>query len=282
MFYKSELLSAIVLTLLIITSCRSRISNQELTLTAITQELEENIKVSKSLTQQNFHQLLAKTYDPSTAERAKRWYLIADSIKAYSTTLDSQIILLKENIRSKNTPFSTDSIRKNLQAYGRAYEQLDSSAFSRFTTICKSLQTVADSIDQIKANISKEQALAILTKLQSQVSLSETYFIEYCNSRVPNYDDSYYNETPLINQNVKKLKAKEELEINVGLGFLSYPSYPKILVNGTPIASSENGFFQYKMKAPEAKGVYRIPIVIDYILYNKRIVVKKEVSYEVE
>jgi len=213
------------------------------------------------------------------SERAKVWYSRAEKISSLSSLFFDYVEKRKLSFLD-NSYKENDSLYNRLNSFEREIENIDTMMTKEFKTFIDSLSTGQDSkikSKEISANIS------LLTNLQNRIAILENMMVAYCNNNVGSGSDSYYLRIPLINQNLNHLKINEELEVNVGIGYLSYPSTPSIHINGDSITVGKAGMYNYKLKISGKAGKYSVPIKIEYYDYNsKKVTITKTIEYEID
>ena len=236
---------------------------------------QKSLSTIHEMTSFQMHNLDSKQNDPMWVEKVKPWFQTALLIWNSSDSL----IKFIEKARTVNA-INEDSLYERIYAHSSFLATLDSSMYKEFKNNIDSLPFVFDK--RKMSTFSKEERSCIYTKLQVEIAILENSLIMYCNANAAGYREGYSFITPIINQNISHLRPFEELEISVGLGYLNYPYYPRIFVNGDSL-SYKDGMYRYKMLVSDRKGKYKIPIKVEYFdNFEGLVIIKKEITYYVE
>lgn len=239
------------------------------------QTFHKSLSTIEEMTSFQMHNLDSKKNDPMWIERAKPRFQIA--LQIWNTS-DSLINLIEK--AKTVSAINEDSIYERIYAHSSFLKTLDSSMYKEFK---KSIDSLPFLFEKEKMHtFSKEIRLCIYSKLQVEIAILENSLIMYCNANTSGYREGYSFITPIINQNISHLRPFEELEVSVGLGYLNYPYYPRIFVNGDSL-SYKDGMYRYKMLVSDRKGKYKIPIKVEYFdEFEGLVIIKKEITYYVE
>ncbi|MFT3912134.1 MAG: hypothetical protein QM737_22095 [Ferruginibacter sp.] len=245
-------------------------------------QLEKSTKFIQVTTALYLRHLDSKTYDPHTAEKARVWFSRARQIRDVTKYSFDYIDHLKLSVKSNNDSTQTNKLKETIISFVSQISNIDSNMTRTFKLEITALLQSKDSIDLFSSNLHSSAAMCLLSKLQNDMSIVESHLIEYCDNNVGSSWDGYYSRIPLINQNLTHLKNNEELEVNVGLGYLSYPSTPRIHINGDSIKENETGFYNYKLKVSGKAGKYYLPVKIEYYDYTEKKIINKTIEYIID
>ena len=245
------------------------------------EQVENSTKFIQKSSEINLQHLESKTYDPHTEERAKIWFPKASEIRKLTSSICKYFENVKKLVESEDKSNRSKDIADSVTSFVSKISSLDSNMTDEFKSDIRSLRKSQDPTTTFSSNLSYEASISLLSRLQNQITILESQLIAYCDNQVGSNYDGFSKALPLINQNSNHLKNDEELQINVGVGFLNYPSSPRVYINGDSMTAADNGFFNYKTKVTGKPGKYIVPIKIEYYDYLKKIIVNKKVEYHI-
>lgn len=266
----------------LIYSCKSTTTEDRIVYLKLNEQLEYSTNFIQKSSDMYLKHLESKTYDPHTAERAKIWFPKANEIGKLTLSICNYLENIKKLVESEDKSNKSKEIADSVTSFVSKISSLDSNMTDEFKLEIRSLPKFHDSNIIFSSNLSSETSVSLLSRLQNQTTILEGQLIAYCDNQVGSNYDGYNKAFPLINQNSNHLKNDEELQIHVGVGFLNYPSYPRVYINGDSMTSADNGFFNYKTKVTGKPGKYIVPIKIEYYDYLKKITVYKKVEYYID
>jgi len=274
MRFKFLLYCLLITASFLIISCNSQNRANSFVLKETISSLQKSNIRLQDLANYRMAHLNSKTYDPMWAERARPWMEKAKAIWTKTNDLNDYLERAKINLG-----ITIDSLHDRLHLHKVYLSKVDTSLYKQFKSSIDSLPIFNNLFtDQLAGEFRN----ALITKLQVDLTAIEYDLITYCNSNVPGYQEGYAVTIPLINQNYSHLKPADELEITVGLGFLNYPTYPRVLVNGDSL-SYLDGMYKYKLQVPEAHGLQRVPIKIQYFDHSRGLItINKELTYYID
>ncbi|MBI3883210.1 MAG: hypothetical protein HY305_03095, partial [Sphingobacteriales bacterium] len=224
---KSSNLIVIAFLLIFLSSCSN--DREKVLILSLTEGL---VKSTETVHQENarlYMIMKEREADPVTQEKYARWAPKIEMLKTESKELGSYIDTIKKGV-TENKKFSDGEVLyKKLASFRRDILNIDSPYIEHhFKNI---LSIVSASYDLSGKNAkdfsntffnaaSKENTLAILTKLQNNIALLENAALSYLNytTAIHGCIFRYKPFAAIINQNAKHLKAGDELEINAGVG----------------------------------------------------------------
>ncbi len=287
--------------LYIFSSCKDDSENNLAVFRAINEGLlQSNDEISRSneLIYRSIEESLA---DPQTSEGMKFWQPKAIKIKEFSDSMLNYIKGLKEELVSEAGPAKPgdkEAFERNptvtdhlFESHGKGkalFEKLVNYKRDVLSVDPKLNNTFKDNVtiftkefDQ-NENGAKEfskiffskipaiAAMAMLSKFENNVKITENHLINYCNSQMCVLNIIYDSFAPLVSLSSSYVKAGDKIEITAGIGaFFSAPN-PKISISNIAIPINENGVAIYNFKTPLKAGKYFVPVKIDFITVDGR------------
>lgn len=275
--------ASLILTSFFFFSCESSKQEDKILLQQLSDQLDKSTESIKQVSQTSLKSLDSKTFEPSMADKANLWLSKANQIRNLTLEISRYIDSLKVNVKSSKAAINNNSISKRMTTYVIEISSIDSGLTKVFQEGISSLSDFHDSHTPPSTQTNPLVALSLLSRLENKISILESDLLKYCDLKVGSTAFIFYARVPLINQNRLYLKSNEELEINIGLGYLDYPSRSKIFVANDSLTRNENGFYTYKKKVDEKAGKHQIPIRFEYYDHNfVKKVINRTVIYNVE
>jgi hypothetical protein len=260
-------------------ACTSTTQEDKIVYLKLNEQLEYSTNYIQESSEIYLQHLESNTHDPYIAERAKIWLLKANEIRKQTSNICKFLGNVKKLVASEDKSNRSKEIADSVTSFVSKISSLDSNMTAEFQFVIRSLPKLHDSTIIFSSNLSSEASVSLVSQLQNQITILESQLIVYCDNQLGSNNFAYKKAVPLINQNSNHLRNDEELQINVGVGFLNYPSFPRVNINGNSMTSANNGFFNYKTKVTGKPGKYIVPIKIEYYDSFKKIIVNKKVEY---
>ena len=301
------------LMIVFFSSCTNR-SETELTIFKALDEslVNSNLTINKS-TETILSELNGKTNEPASANKANFWYPKAMMVKEKSAAMISYLEELKaalkkeEGFDKKNNSFREDDINAvnrlfDTKQKGRdLYEKLNQYEIDvlaihpkvqnvfvgKLLLTSKSFESMknksGDFTKTFFKNISTAGALAIISKFQNNIKISENKIIVFCNNQVGSFIEYYSSYSAIVAQSKSYVRAGEKIEITSGVGyFSSRQAQAEVTVNGTNVDIDKTGVAVYKFNASTIAGKHIVPVKINFTdQEGKDVDITKEVEYTV-
>jgi len=273
-----------------------------------------NTTVDKS-TQTIMGSLEQKLADPLTAEKARIWYPKAKQVQDYSKGVYSYITDLKTKIikaaggdyAKGDSSFKEDNLdvptrimveqgegkklKQLLEEYKKnVLEKVDSEIQKEFANSLPIDLTMPKTKNKSNKKweaayfhmVPTVAALTMLSKFQNDVKTSENRIIAYCHNQVGAVVVTYDTYTAFAATNSSYVMPGDEMEITAGVGAFSKAALPTIVIEGQPVALSEDGAAHRKLNAASNLGKHTITVNIQYTDQNgKKQTIPKIIEYTV-
>lgn len=295
------LTASVVLFLL---SCNS-ISDEEIknyreidaTLTRSNEEIESAVR-------RIFRDFEDKMTDPATRDKASYWNKKADSVRSICEIASQYIADLKMNLKAIADLQIKDSAgeeydERSTSVVKKLFSERNLQELEKIITNCRK-QTLAvdpgfietfqhtlpigrDSLQESFKGLSAIAAVTRLTKIQSDLKVSEKMLVTYCFRHVPISNDGYDQFFPMTFGHNSVYYPGEKAEINAGIGaFMSKP-LREIIINGKKAEVTPEGYYQYRFKVSDQPGTYKTVVRINYVDPNtgQPSQLKKVIEYRV-
>ena len=302
----------ISIVLVIFFSACSDNSDNELTIfKALDESLTNSNGIINKSTEVSLTLLKDKTTDPATANRANFWYPIALAVKEKTANaiyyIEKTKILLKKEAdfdsiknsykgddkKAVRDLFVTKEIGEDLYVKLKTYVSdvlsLNADINAMFADeLLRTTQPFDPPIEKKEFNsifkdISTGAALAVLSKFQNNVKISENSLIQFCNRKVGVIIENYDTYSAIVGQSSTYVRSGEEIEITAGIGAFSRGGKPNMTFNGHEVEINEFGTAIYRFKAPIKAGKYIVPVKISYTDQDGREqYITKDVEYTVK
>jgi gliding motility-associated protein GldM len=242
-----------------------------------------------------YHGLEEKLNEPATSIRAGIWQPRAMQIQKLSREVVDYIENLKTELKKEagltekgsfkeddvsavNRLFSKKAKGEELYTKLIKYKQdvfaidlLISNTFEKIITI--TVNEVTEKADGEKiftktafTEIPTVAALAMLTKFQNNIRITENRTIMFCFEQITSYHHSHEIISAIVSLNSSYLQEGEEVQVTAGIGFFTgYYIKPEVIVNGKKIPINESGVAIAKFKAIGKPGKHFVPVQISYI-----------------
>lgn len=276
-------------------SCSS--SNDHSTIfKALDEGLNTSSKTIKRESEFLYSALEERRIDPATAYRGDIWEPKAVLLKSRSSQILSYINNIKASLKNdediklvfqKNE--EAKKIHDSLNSYKRDILKIDTLINEEFANKLNLLPLASDSTlsrDEFNGryfkNASASEAIALLTKLENNVIITENRIAVFCLEQIPSRGDYFTMYSAIVAPSSTQVKAGEEIEIMAGVGAFSIWAKPNILINGNNIALSEDGIAHYKFKASNKSGKHNVIVKIDFTDQDGRQqTITKDLTYNV-
>jgi hypothetical protein len=284
-------ISAFAMLVFLFSSCTDKKDNNIEAFKALNESL---VNSTENMCYQNmylYHNLLNKTYDPFTREKAVFYQPRVNAINDISTNIITYIDVVKNDFREELKKNGIDSLAQNntqiaksffsdngkgkglhieLQKYIQAVFSLDS-ILNFQTSYSKSLRSLDSAISnrqnfsEIYFNdISPIAALTLLNKWQNDCRIIENNILVFCTDQIPSNYCGFTRYLPLATINSSCVKANEKVIVTVGIGAFNDAVKPVIHISGKNIPLNDDGVAVYEIKAPKESGEYKVPVQIEY------------------
>lgn len=247
--------------------------------TALLQQVDDGLLQSNQQIRLGSSEILEaiklKTYEPATAERAKKIYPEASSLQNETDSIFKYIesfrSLLNQNgsshLGSKNIKELhgklADYKRKVLSLDDRLSEDLSGKIFVVSEKIDSSNQ-VLTALEDYLLNKQPSDAKAYLRLIENSLAMDEQKVMKFLHYRTTPIIDNYTVFEAIVGQNTRVLTAGETLEIMAGLGKFSTRKLPVISVRGSIVPINEKGLAVCKIRTSSRPGHYSIPVQIKF------------------
>ena len=301
----------LVLTALLALNVSSEILNAFKT---VNHSLETtNTTVDKS-TQTIMGSLQQKLMEPITADKARIWYPKAQEVQNYAKGVYSYIADLKTKIvkaaggdfakgdssyKEDNLDIPTrimveqgegKKLKQMLEDYKKQVLAVDSEINKEFSTTFPIDLSMPKTKDKSNKKweaayfhmVPTVAALTMLSKFQNDVKTSENRVIAFCHNKVGEVIVHYDTYTAFAATNSSYVMPGDEMEITAGVGAFSKAALPTIIIEGQPIALSEDGAAHRKLNAATSLGKHTVQVNIQYTDQdNKKQSILKNIDYTV-
>ncbi len=304
-----------VIIQIIFSSCADKIKTNIIAFEALDDALvNSNVTIEKG-SKSLYASLEQKTTEPSTSERAKQWLPRAMRVQKISTNAYQYIEALRMDLKKKaglktdEDPksfresdksavvrlFEKDGKGEELYDHLRKYRQdilaVDADLTGTFNNSTTLTQLSFDSLGKKPGftmtffdDIPTIAALAMLSKFQNNIRVTENEMAAFCNNKIGTTDGSGYYMTysafAIISSSC--MKGLEEAEITAGVGSFSKAAQPTIKINGQDVPLDEDGASHYKFKASDKAGKHAVPVEITFTDQDgKKQTINKNIEYTV-
>jgi gliding motility-associated protein GldM len=238
-----------------------------------------------------------KTLDPETSDRAKRWYPKAKLIQELSGEVYNYIEVLKTDLKNEsglkseggNESFREadknavvhlfdrkgkgEDLYKRLQKYKTDIMAIDSQITYAFDKTILIISRAFESSENKQQDFTKTffddipaiAALAMLSKFQNNVRITENRMVNFCNNHSCDMGIIYDTYSAIITQSSSYVRTGEEIVISAGIGGFSKAALPKIIIDNKDVQLGYGGSAIYKFNAPAKPGKHIVPVQINYI-----------------
>ncbi len=218
-------------------------------------------QIIDNYTRLEYDDLKRKLFDPTTSERAKRWYPISERI----ITLKSEVRQIADSLfqlcGESNIENGKSNLLKIANSYGNSVLQVHPELKLNFATeFSKLLDPIF--LEKFKSINEKNEIRDIFN---NTISIIAHKAISYCNLQAsPGCILRYEQFSVLIGQNSKHFKSGDQIEITAGVGSFSRAANPKITIDNKLLKINDIGYAEFKKDIQGSRGKYIIPIVISY------------------
>ncbi len=302
---KPVLAITIFLLIVFLAACSDRSENDLAVFRVLDESLVNANKTINKGTEMQLATLNGKTTEPASAYRANIWYPKAMAVKEKSTGiisyLDELKLLLKKEagLESSGNSFNEAdkaAVERLFESEGKGrymYEKLNRyradvlaiDSGIRVTFIDMILPSIPSPDSLTKEtktffkNITAAAALAVLSKFQNDIKITENRLIAFCNNKVGSFIESYTTYSAIVGQSSSYVRVGEEIEITAGIGSFSRAVRPEITVNKMNIEINESGTAVYKFKASTKTGKHTVPVKINFTGEDG---IRQEITKDVE
>jgi len=239
-----------------------------------------------------YNSMERKSQEPMTAFVARKWLPMATAVKQQRDTITAYVDELRARlIRDTGTGDGRDAVEllfekkgKAIELYGKLMEfdekmlaVLQPDAFNDNPVVKANIINTQGSIrtrlpirkespvtDYFK-NLPLPAAKAMRIKIQADIEVTEGIMLDYLNSQYTSHRLICESNLPLVMLNSSYFKAGQQMEINAGIGTISYAPRPVITINGKKIEPNPDGVAVYRQTVNQKPGKYFIPVRIEFI-----------------
>jgi GldM N-terminal domain len=284
----------LLMSVMVLNACKDSDKNSSLIFEELNESLERSNRAIEASSTTYLMALSGKQKRAETAERARIWGGLADSIHSKTKNLINFIDSLKLKVKNENFKINDESIGK-LFTKLKGHREFVLNQHERIKKEFEKIIIVANSDfntrfsnkeDFVKTNFSSSltsKNISALLKFENDVMTTENEIVAYCYHQVPNNYDGYDKFSPIAFQNSTHFKSGEELIISVGMGSLTLRNLPMFTINGIKVNANDEGIGVYKMKVEEKKGRYKIPVTIEFFNQDgRKVLYSKFLEYTVD
>ena len=297
----------------VFTSCTDH-SKNELEVLRASEEGFKRCNSTISLANEVLYRALEeRLMDPKNRERAKIWQpraiaikTLSDHIIKYTEGLKNELIheagmnsggneksFKYDNVNAVNRLFDTKDRGKELfgklQQYRNDVLAVDSEIERTFRENISvgAVLSQPDSktfTNQFFHNIPPVAALLMLSKIGSDVKITENNCVNFCFNKIPLLGGCRFMNRFgfILSQSSTIVKPGEVIEITSGIGSFSNAPNPIMTINGKSIYINDEGVAVYKLKASASPGKHSLPVRINFIKPDgTRESVTKNIGYTV-
>jgi hypothetical protein len=269
--------------IILTTACVDK-KDDERTIQALSESLQNSWTTINNFTGQRMLSLEEKLEKPETRSQAIIWKMKADKVREYFSQLSRQI----ENSKSlKKLPDSvSNQLHDRLTSIRLEMQKIDSGFRSNLwrDPFLKQIHTTSKTSFRSWFDQSSILTLSNLLRIQHGVAIIENKLVGYCYENVGLVDgeDSYTSYSAIVGQSSKYIRPGEEIEILAGMGKFDLSAKPRFIFNGQEYLPGEHATAIYKFKAPRTPGNYKVDVVIQYTdVEGKKQSMTKKVEYTV-
>lgn len=288
------------LAILLFTSCADN-SKSDTTLNIFRASyygLEQSIEAISHSNKAIYNSLEGRLRDPDCMYETAIWQPKALAVRSLTENTVAYIRQLKEGLKKEagfRDSFKPETLKEdNMTAVDRYFnEQGKGKELFEHLTKYKQDVLAIDSVlkdkmkdrvwiftgdfDETKAgykeftktffgNIPVIAAMAILSRFENNLVITENKFIDYCHGRTFTLRCLAFDKIlPVVMQNRSCVKGGEAIEITAGIGEFTNSAGPQITVNGTAVPL-EFGVANYKLKTSTTPGTHAVPVKIEYTM----------------
>jgi gliding motility-associated protein GldM len=278
-------------------SCTNNSKNNLTVFKVLDASLSKSNQMINQSNEDIYHGLEEKLNDPSASTKAGIWQPRAMQIQKLSQEMINYIDSLKTELKKEagltekgsfkeddvsavNRLFSKKAKGEELYTKLIKYKQdvfaidlLISNTFEKAITI--TTNDVTEKIGGEKVftktaftEIPTVAALAMLTKFQNNIRVTENKTILYCfeNARSGYFIEDFTFFYAIVGQNSKYLRAGDEVEITAGIGEFTKRNKPEIIIDGKSIPINDEGVAISKFKALGKPGKRFAQVQISYTI----------------
>ena len=218
----------------------------------------------------------AKLLDPKLSPQANIWQPVTSKIQLFSDNISIYIDSLKNELNRNPELFKSNEKRNELFNRLINYKQnllelnpeINSVFGKRVLLISKPFDIQINNQKDFNRiflnNPSAEAKLALLTRFQNNIRITENDLASFCYSKIDTTISDYNNFSLFISQSRYDVNPGQNIQLMVGVGIFSKASQPKIIIDGNKKSIGENGYVDYQFKAPNQTGIHTIPIKAYY------------------
>lgn len=264
------------LALIVLFSCsHSRIENA--TAVEILNEGLVNSSVKIDSESNSLYRLIeTKLLDPKFSPQANLWQPVASKIQLFSDDIYIHIDSLKNDLNHMPDLFKSNEkgneLFNRLINYKQTLLELNPEInlvfAKRVLLISKPFDIQINNQKDFNRiffnNPSTETKLALLTRFQNNIRITENDLASFCYSKIDTTISDYNNFSLFISQSRYDVSPGQNIQLMVGVGIFSKASQPKIIIDGNKKSIGENGYVDYEFKASNQTGIHNIPIKTYY------------------
>lgn len=297
-------------------SCADKIKTDIVAFKALNRSLVNSNVVLDNQSQTILASLDEKRLNPATAEKATIWYGKAQQIQELSREMHVYIEGLKTDLKKEaglTLQDGVESFKENdknavmrifernkkgkelfehLEDYKKNILGVDSQIRGTFTNTLPVTTASFEPLKDQQTDFTKTffddipvmAAIALLSKFQNDIKITENKVIEFCHNNtatvVLDCMKDVYAAFAFINSSY--MKARDQVEITAGVGSMERRAQASIEINGKTVALDVDGAAHYKFKASDKPGKHVVPIEVSYLdLDGNKRTVTKNIEYTV-
>jgi hypothetical protein len=282
---KPYLIVALTVFVMALTACQHQ-KQEEIQLETINHSLVNSNKLIAQNSGQVFWSIVRKGSD-AIEYKSKIWLPIADTIQKSTKAITTYIDIIKLDAhRAGIERFQKEGIPEKLFKRLDIYKKILSTAIHpekltedpnsqkqlRIQTddLNRHMPVTSTAVDSFIHQLPGKNATAIsllvfLNKLQNDILISESIFMDYCHfqSRMGGCMD-FDQPHAIAALNSSYVKGGDTLDISAGVGEFSVAFRPTIIIDGRKIPLSADGVAVCTKKAAQRPGRYAIPVIISF------------------
>jgi gliding motility-associated protein GldM len=294
------------------TSCADKIKTSIIAYKALDEGLVNSNKIIQQSTQEIYQALNDKRTEPISVEKASVWMPKAQMIEQLSKEIYMYLEVLRNDLKKEANATIKDGmetfkendkgpVMRLFEKNGKAKELYDklkdykakilevdpdlneeNARIMKLTSPDLESMTGRDFTRTFFDDLPTVAALALLSKFENNIRVTENHMANYCNNKVNSHywDFEMYSAFAVISSS--HVKAMDEVEITAGVARLSRAPSSEVVVDGKNIPLDADGAARYKFKVTNKPGKYSVHVRVSYIdQEGKTQTITKPVQYVV-
>jgi GldM N-terminal domain len=278
---------------LVFSGCADKIKTNLIAFRELNESLVRSNEILQSATENYYRSLQDKLADPITVEKAKIWEAKAARVKVVSSNMIShldalKLMLMEEAGSTGNNSFKEgdksavmrlfakkrigrelyDKLQKCRKDLLTVDETMSSQLNTSLTFISASFDSSGkDQDDFIKTffeDIPAIAAMAMLSKLQCNIVITENKMAEFCHDQVGSIRRHYYSYLGFAAINNGCAVPNEQVEITAAIVALNRAALPIITINGKDVPVNTEGVALHKFNASDKPGKHIVRVKLSY------------------